>query len=101
MLKNNMTEAFLTIIILALIGVFMWYIKKQEATVSKLINAVLSKSGDEYVNRTLADNTQIKPEINGHHNPDLVAMDQLSDEQFDAHIAAQLDNEDAVDQEVT
>ena len=48
-------------------------------------------------NLTFADNTKITPEI-AKQDPDLIPMDQLNDEQFDAHIQGQLSN-DVAEQE--
>jgi hypothetical protein len=95
-----MTEIIFAIIIIALLVGFGWYIREQERKISKLINALLAKDSQEYVNRTLAENTQIKPEVNGPQDPDLIPMDQLSEEGFDSHIQAMLNNKVA-DQEVT
>lgn len=95
-----MTDITFGIIILALLGGFSWYVYKQEQKEAKLINAILSKDSQEYVSRTLAENTKIKPEINGaEEEPDLMSMDQLTDEGFDSHIQAMLNNKVA-DQEV-
>ena len=94
-----MTDLFFTLIIIALLTGFFFYIREQERKTSKLINALLSKDTTDYVSRTLAENTQIKPEVNGNTNPDLISMEQLDDDAFDAHIKATLDNK-LVDQEV-
>lgn len=94
-----MTDIAFTIIILALLGGFGWYIREQHKQHTKLINAILAKDSQEYVNRTLAENTTIKPEVNGPQDPDLIPMDQLSEEGFDNHIQAVLHNQVA-DQEV-
>ena len=86
-----MSEVILGVIILALLGGFGWYIREQNRERLKLINAILAKDSQEYVNRTLAENTKITPEINK-GDPDLIAMDQLDDEAFDKHIQATLGN---------
>lgn len=95
-----MTDFIFAFIILALLGCFAWYVREQGKERSKLLNALLAKDSQDYVNRTLAENTTIKPEVNGNTNLDLMPFDQLSDDQFDEHIQATLGNE-VVDQEVT
>lgn len=94
-----MTDIIFAIIILCLLVGFGWYVREQSKERSRLINAILAKNSQEYVNRTLAEQTKITPEINK-TDPDLVPMDQLSDEAFDKHIQATLGN-DIEDQEVT
>lgn len=87
-----MTEIVFGVIILALLGGFGWYVREQERAKSKLINALLAKDSQEYVNRTLADNTKIEPEVT--RDPDLIPMDQLNEEDFDKHIQATLNQEE-------
>ncbi len=87
-----MTELILAGIIVVLLGGFGWFVREQNRERSKLINAILAKDSQEYVNRTLADSTQVlKPEVNP-TDPDLLPMDQLSEEDFDKHIQATLGN---------
>ncbi len=94
-----MTDIILTAIIIVLLGGFGWYIREQEKVKTKLINAILAKDSNEYINRTLAENTKIEPEINAPQNPELIPFDQANEEQFDAHIQATLGN-DLSDQEI-
>ncbi len=84
-----MLNYLLFAIIVVLLGGFGWYVREQEQVKTKLINAILAKDSQEYVSRTLADNTTIKPEINGDQKSDLIPMDRLTEEEFDNHIAAQ------------
>jgi hypothetical protein len=95
-----MSEIILAIINIILLGGFGWYVREQSRERAKLINAILAKDSHDYVQRTLAENTKITPEINGKQDPDLVPMDQLSDELFDKHIQQTLGN-NIEDQEVT
>ena len=87
-----MTDLILGAIIIVLLGGFGWYVREQEKTKSKLINALLAKDSQEYVSRQLADQTEIvKPEI---QTPsEIVSTDQLNDEEFDKHIQEQLNSE--------
>lgn len=91
--RTNMSEVILGLVIAALLGVFGWYVREQGRERSKLINAILAKDSTEYVNRTLAEKTEaLRPQVNT-SNPDLIPMDQVNDEQFDAMIAKQLGTE--------
>ncbi len=82
-----MIEILLFAIIVVLLGGFGWYVREQEQVKTKLINAILAKDSQEYVNRTLADNTEIvKPDIQPRIPSDLIPETQLSDEDFDKHI---------------
>lgn len=95
-----MIDLILFVIILILLGGFGWYAREQERVKTKLINAILAKDSTEYVNRTLADKTElIVPQV-ADKDPDLIAMDQINDEQFDAMIQSTLENEVA-EQEIT
>lgn len=88
-----MTEIIFGVIILILVSAFCWYIRESNEERVKLINAILAKNTQEYVTRTLADATkEIKPEVNP-QDPDLIPMDQLDEEAFDAHIQQTLGNE--------
>ncbi len=87
-----MIDLILFAIILVLLGGFGWYVREQEKVKTKLINAILAKDSTEYVNRTLADATDVvKPDMTPNFSSDLVPETQLSDEDFDAHIAQQLE----------
>lgn len=92
-----MTELTFGIIIIAILVGFGWYIREQNRERSKLINAILAKDSQEYVNRTLAENTKIVPEINA-KDPDLIPVDELNDDQWEAHIKAM--NNEIKDQEI-
>lgn len=86
------TEVLFTVIIFAILLAFGWYVRESNREKSKLINGILAKSSQDMVNMTLADQTEIKPEVNK-LDPDLVSMDQLDDEGFDQHIQRTLGNE--------
>ena len=86
------TEIALGVSNLALIVAFGFYVKEHNQEKARLINAILSKDSQDYVQRTLAENTKIEPEINK-KDPDLVPFEQLNDEQFDKHIQETLANE--------
>lgn len=74
-----------------LIGSFGWYIHQTNKEKAKLINALIAKKPEDMVHMTLADQTTIKPEVGSDiKDSDLVPMEQLSDEEFDNHIAKQL-----------
>lgn len=83
-----MTELILGGIIISLLVGFGWYVRESHREHSKLVNALLAKNSQEYVERTLADHTEIKPEIQT--NPDLMRVEDMSDEEFDNHIAQEL-----------
>ena len=76
----------------ALLATFGWYVHESNKEKAKLVNALLSKSPQDMVNMTLADQTEIKPQVGPDKDPDLIPMDQLTDEEFDNHIAQELMN---------
>ena len=87
-----MIELIFGAIIFSLLAVLVWLVYLHDKRVNKLINAILAKTPQDLTNLTLAENTQIKPEINK-TDPDLVPLDQLNEEQFDRHIQSMLSNQ--------
>lgn len=78
-------------IIIALLGSFVLYVKESNAEKAKLINALVAKSPEQFRDLNLADKVApIKPETQ--KQPDLVSIDQMSEEEFDKHIKQQLEN---------
>lgn len=92
-----MNELIFGTIILSLLVGFGWYVREQSRERSRLINAILAKDSQDYVNRTLAENTKIEPIVNK-GDPDLIPTDELSDDQFMEHIKAM--NNKVVEQEI-
>lgn len=87
------------LIIFALLGAFSWYVRESNRDKTKLINGILAKNSQEYVERTLAENTEIKPEIGNNVPSEFVDMSTLDEEGFDKHIQQTLGNE-ITDEEV-
>lgn len=76
-------------IIIVLIAGFGWYVHETNRERSKLVNSLLSKTPQDYVNMTLADQTQIKPEVK---HEDIVTEDQLSQDEWEDRLADSLSN---------
>lgn len=85
-----MIEALLTVIILALIGAFSFYVHESNKEKAKLVNALIAKDAQELTNLTLADQTTIKPQVK---QPDLVPFEDMGEAEFDKHIEDQLAEE--------
>lgn len=83
-----MSEIILGVIIIVILGGFGWYVREEKKETSKLINAILAKDSTDYVSRTLADGTEIKPDINP--PTDLIPESQLSQDEFEQGIEDQL-----------
>lgn len=79
-----MTDLIFGGIIIVLLGAIGWIIRENSIERSKLINAILAKNSQEYVTRTLAENTKIEPEINP--PSDLTPESQLSQEDWEKSI---------------
>lgn len=75
---------------IALLVAFVFFVREEKKERAKLINALIAKTPEQARDLTLADKvTPLKPQ------PDLpsefVPIDQLTDEEFDAHIQQELD----------
>lgn len=92
MLELTIAIILEAIVIIAILVLFGWYIRESNKDKTKLLNGILAKSPQDMVNMTLADNTIIEPEVNK-PDPDLMNMETLSDEEFDAHIQKTLGNQ--------
>lgn len=99
-----MLDILLFLVIVSLIGViiFLLYRGEKERKIlldnftidkNKLINALVARKPEEYRDLVLADKvTPITTPPQAQQSPDLVPLDQVSDEDFDAHIQEQLAN---------
>ena len=86
-----MSEIFLGLLAILQLTGFICYVYITNQEKAKLVNAIIARNAQEMTNLTLADQTQIKPEVSV-PNPDLVPTDQMTDEQFDDHIQQELTN---------
>lgn len=84
-----MTEIVFGLIIIALLAAFVLYVKESNAEKAKLINALVAKNPEQFRDLNLADKVEpIKPPEQ--QLPDLVSLDNMSEEDFDKHIQDQL-----------
>ena len=72
-------------LLLALLWEKYWNSKER----SKLVNAVLAKNMSEFHTAEMIDNTPSKPLV-AVGNPDLIAEDELSDEEFEKNVLNQV-----------
>jgi hypothetical protein len=83
-----MIELVFGLIIIALLAAFVLYVKESNAEKAKLINALVAKSPEQFRDLNLADKVApLKPDVKP---PDIIPLDQMTDEEFDNHIAQQL-----------
>lgn len=86
-----MIEILLTIIVLAVLGYHAWCVHEKNKEVSKLVNALVAKTPEQFRDMTLADKVEpiraptVQP-------PDLVAEDEVSDEKFAELIHKEVNN---------
>ena len=73
------------IIVLSLLLGWKEYSGRKER--SKLINALMAKDAQDLVNLEMADKTQIK--VQQPKPPDMVPMEQISDDEFEKYISQQ------------
>ena len=79
--RNEMTEIIFGSIILALIGVILYDKHENKKERSKLINAILSKTPEQFRDLELAD--KVKPiETPKKAEPEFVAESEITDKQF-------------------
>ena len=79
-----MIDLILLVVIAFLICLLGYSEHENRKERAKLLNSIIAKNAQELTNLTLADQTTIKPEING--QSDLMPMEQADDEKFDEHI---------------
>jgi hypothetical protein len=79
-------------VMIALIGAFALYVVESNKEKAKLVNALIAKNAQELRDLNLTDKLVIKPPATA-EGPDLMSVEQLSDEEFDEHIKEQLANE--------
>lgn len=86
-----MSDIVFGFIILGLLAAFILYVKESNAEKAKLINALVAKSPEQFRDLNLADKVEpIKPAAP--KQQDIVPFEQMSEEDFDAHIQQQLEN---------
>ena len=71
---------YLVLVIFFLCGLLAWKEHQANKERFKLINALIAKSAEEAMNLTLSDNTKLK--IEKPKLPDLVPLDEATDEEF-------------------
>lgn len=82
-------DIILGFISLGLIIAFVFYVSETNKEKAKLVNALIAKTPEQARDLNLADKvTPIKPITQA--PSDIVPIDSLSDEEFDKHIAEQL-----------
>lgn len=85
------TVFFFSVILIGLVAMHAFYVMETNKEKKSLINALIAKNPDDYRNLTLADKVApIKPQ--DQKPPDMIPLDQLSEEDFDAHISDELAN---------
>lgn len=76
-----MTEIVLAVITLAVLGYHAWYVREKNNEVSKLINALVSRTPEQF--RDLELTEKVRPiEPPQQVPPDLVPENELDDEKF-------------------
>lgn len=84
-----MTELIFGVIIVSLLAGFMFFIREEKRERAKLINALIAKTAQDAVNLGLTDKlAPLKPQEE--KAPDMVPLDQLTEEEFDNHISQEL-----------
>lgn len=77
-----MIEILLTIVALSILGYHAWYVYEKNKEVSKLVNALVAKTPEQFRDMTLADKVvPINPQI-VQAPPDFVPESELTDEKF-------------------
>jgi predicted negative regulator of RcsB-dependent stress response len=75
------------LVIVALIGLIGWQEWNNRKERAKLMNAIVGKNAQEIATLDLADKTDIKAKTE--NKPDIVPMDNLSEDDFDKIIKKQ------------
>lgn len=70
----------------ALITAFVLYVREVHKKEAKYINALISKTPKDMAQLDLADKFKIAQASNPNQPPDLVPVENLSDEEFEQHI---------------
>lgn len=86
-----MSDIFVGLIAIGELVAFVAYVYLSNKEKTKLVNALISKNAQDMTNLTLADQTQIKPEVTV--PPDLIPTDEMNDEKFDQMIQEQLNGD--------
>ena len=86
-----MIEILLTLIILAVLGCHVWYVREKNKEVGSLINALVARTPEQY--RDLQLTEKVKPiEAPKIEPPDLVPEDEITDEKFAEMIGKEITN---------
>ena len=85
-----MTEILFTLIII-LFGVYhAWYVREKNKEVSKLVNALVSRTPEQFRDLELTD--KVKPiETPAHKEPDFIPEEDMSDDKFKEMIDREMD----------
>ena len=76
-----MTDILLFTMFMALLGYHTWYVWEKNKEVSKLVNALVAKTPEQFRDLTLADKVEpIKTPVST--EPDFVPESELTDEKF-------------------
>lgn len=90
---DTLLTIFFAIILISVVLLHVWYVAETNKEKSKLINALISKSPEQFRDLNLAD--KVKPIEQPKYEqqmPDLIPEQNLDDEAFDQYIADSLNN---------
>ena len=85
-----MMEVVFGLIVLALIGAFVLYVKESNKEKAKLINALMARTPKEAMELTMADKLQIKQDSSPATPPDMVPLEDVNQDEFEELVKDQL-----------
>ena len=86
-----MTEIVFGVVIITLIVAFAFYVVENNKERDRLINAIVAKTPEQLRDLNMADKVKIHATVPmADQQPDLTPLENVSEEEFDEHIKAQL-----------
>ena len=88
-----MLEIVLGVVNLGLLVAFILYVRETNKEKAKLVNALIAKTPEQARDLDMVDKVQVKVQPQTTQAPDLVPLENVSDDEFEEHIQSELNAE--------